>query len=58
MTIRTADTVQIDEVEDAISDAIGDSMDMDWTYRDGAKAILSAFAREGWVVAFERGVQK
>lgn len=38
------------DVIDTISDAIGDSMDVDWTYSDGAKAIMLAFQREGWVV--------
>lgn len=38
------------DLHDLISDAIGDSMDMDWTYSDGAKAIIRAFEREGLVV--------
>lgn len=28
------------EHEDEIADAISDSMDMDWTSRDGAKAVI------------------
>ena len=39
------------DVLDTISDAIGDSMDLDWTYSIGAKAIIEAFKREGWTIA-------
>lgn len=35
------------DIEDLLSDAIGDSFDMDWTARDGAKAVLAALKREG-----------
>jgi hypothetical protein len=39
------------DIEDLLSDAIGDSFDMDWTARDGAKAVLAALKREGLLVA-------
>jgi len=39
------------DVLDTISDAIGDGMDLDWTYSIGAKAIVEAFKREGWTVS-------
>lgn len=34
-------------IEDLISDAIGDSLDMDWSARDGAKAVIRALQSEG-----------
>ena len=36
------------EVEDWLDEVIGDSIDMDWTSRVGAKAILRAMDREGF----------
>lgn len=45
------------DIEDTISDAIGDSMDMDWTYSDGARSIMRAFEREGWAV-MQNGASK
>jgi hypothetical protein len=38
-----------DELEDLIADAIGDSMDMDWTSRDGARAVVRALLEDGAV---------
>jgi hypothetical protein len=38
-----------DELTDLISDAISDSMDMDWSYRDGARAVVAALIEEGIV---------
>jgi hypothetical protein len=35
------------DLEDMIADAIGDSMDMDWTYRDGARAVIRALEEDG-----------
>jgi hypothetical protein len=34
------------ELEDLISEAISDSLDMDWSPRDGAKAVLRAILKE------------
>lgn len=42
--------IDTQDLRDLISDAIGDSMDMDWTYSDGARSIIRAFEREGLVV--------
>jgi hypothetical protein len=33
-----------EEIEDMLADAISDSMEMDWTSRDGAKAIMREMA--------------
>jgi len=38
-----------EELLDTISDAIGDSMDMDWNYRDGARSVLAALVAENIV---------
>ncbi len=38
-----------DELLDLISDAISDSMDMDWVSRDGARSVLDALVKEGVV---------
>jgi hypothetical protein len=35
------------DLEDLIADAIGDSMDIDWTYRDGARAVIRALEEDG-----------
>lgn len=35
------------EIEDLIAEAIDDSMDMDWTSRDGARAVFNALYAEG-----------
>lgn len=35
------------DAEDDISDAISDSMDMDWTSRDGAKAVVAYLQKVG-----------
>lgn len=35
------------EIEDLLSDAISDSIDLDWTPRDGAKSILRELAACG-----------
>ena len=35
------------EIEDLLTDAIGDSFDMDWQARDGAKAIMRELAECG-----------
>lgn len=35
------------DLEDDISDAISDSMDMDWTSRDGAKAVVALLMKLG-----------
>lgn len=35
------------EIEDLLTDAIGDSFDMDWIARDGAKAIMRELAECG-----------
>lgn len=37
-------------LEDIIGDAIGDSFDMDWQARDGAKAVIQALKEEGVIV--------
>ena len=31
-----------EDLEDLIAEAIGDSMGVDWTYRDGARAVIRA----------------
>lgn len=36
-----------EEIEDLLTDAIGDSFDMDWIARDGAKAIMRELAECG-----------
>lgn len=38
------------DAEDDISDAISDSMDMDWTSRDGARAVVAYLKRIGAVL--------
>lgn len=38
-----------EELLDTIADAIGDSMDMDWNYRDGARSVLAALVAENIV---------
>lgn len=43
-------TLDPQDIEDTISDAIGDSMGPGWAYSDGAKSIMRAFEREGWSV--------
>lgn len=35
------------DLEDDIADAISDSMDMDWTSRDGAKAVVAMLMKLG-----------
>jgi len=35
------------DLEDAIADAISDSMDMDWTSRDGARAVVECLKKIG-----------
>ena len=37
------------ELEDDISDAIGNSLDMDWTCRDGAKSVVRMLVDQGWL---------
>jgi hypothetical protein len=39
-----------EEIEDFFSDTISDSLDMDWTSRDGAKALVRALQEEGLVL--------
>lgn len=39
-----------EEAQDVISEAIADSMDMDWTAADGARSILRRFKEEGWSI--------
>lgn len=39
-----------EELIDLIADAIDDSLDMDWTSTDGAKSVLRALEREGYVI--------
>ena len=39
-----------DDLEDMIDEAISDSLDVDWTSRDGAKAVLRALEEAGFVV--------
>jgi len=36
-----------EEIEDLLTDAIGDSFDMDWQARDGAKTIMRELAECG-----------
>ncbi len=48
------------ELEDMIAEAIDDSLDMDWTGRIGAKAVLAMLEREGMAIVdipppFNRG---
>lgn len=35
------------DIEDAFADAIADSMDMDWTSRDGARAVVEFLKKLG-----------
>lgn len=39
--------IDAQELEDFLSDAIGDSIDMDWTGRIGAQAVIREMEREG-----------
>lgn len=39
------------DIEDLIADSIGDSIDIDWSPRDGAKAVLEALRKEKLLVA-------
>ena len=50
MKLTEAKPVDDQEAEDAIGDAICDSMDMDWRSSDGAKAIMAKFREEGWFI--------
>ena len=43
-------TVDNEELIDLIADAIDDSLDMDWLSTDGAKSVLRALEREGYVI--------
>lgn len=43
------DGLDREELIDLIADAISDSMDMDWSYRDGARAVVAALIEEGVV---------
>ncbi len=45
------------DLEDRITDAISDSFDMDWTARDGARAVVKALEDEGIVKTFVRGTE-
>lgn len=38
-----------EDLIDTISDALGDSMDIDWTYAMGARYVLDALIKEGVV---------
>ena len=44
---RPAETRDWSEFEDEISDAISDSMDMDWSSRDGARAVVAYLKQIG-----------
>ena len=44
---RPAETRDWSEFEDEISDAISDSIDMDWSSRDGAKAVVAYLKQIG-----------
>jgi hypothetical protein len=41
-----------EEIEDLLTDAIGDSFDMDWVARDGAKAIMRELAECGLHITY------
>lgn len=43
-----------EELTDDICDAITDSIDMDWTGSDGAKAVVAMFEHRGWAVVKAR----
>lgn len=42
-----------EDLEDLIAEAIGDSMDVDWTYRDGARAVIRALEEDGIIACRE-----
>ena len=42
------------ELEDLIADAIRDSLDENWTARDGAQAVLRELERENLVIVKRR----
>lgn len=42
-----AEVIDWSDLEDDIADAISDSMDMDWTSRDGAKAVVALLMKVG-----------
>lgn len=44
------DAARNEELIDLIADAIDDSLDMDWVSTDGAKSVLRALEREGYVI--------
>ena len=44
---RPAETRDWSEFEDEISDAISDSIDMDWSSRDGARAVVAYLKQIG-----------
>lgn len=49
MKALEAARVDRDDLTDIISDAISDSLDMDWTSTDGARAVVKALVKEGIV---------
>jgi hypothetical protein len=38
------------DIEDLIADAISDSLEMDWTSRDGARAVVAALREAGAMI--------
>lgn len=44
-----ASRIDRDDLTDIISDAISDSLDMDWTSTDGARSVVKALVKEGIV---------
>lgn len=48
--VRDGQSNTWDELQDEISDAIGDSFDMDWTATDGAKAVVRMLQEQGYSV--------
>lgn len=45
--IHTSDEPPWGDLEDDIADVISDSMDMDWTSRDGARAVVEYLKKIG-----------
>ena len=45
--VHAGDAYDWTDAEDDIADAISDSMDMDWSSRDGAKAVVAYLKQIG-----------
>lgn len=46
-----------EDLTDIISDALGDSMDVDWNYATGARYVIDALIKEGVITLPEGGAR-